>query len=149
MVFGWDECLPEDLSKEYYGFACYCRPVNAESVVTNLLFSKCRSAPIKPRGIPTLQLLAVYMAMKCLESILRCLRSQLQEIVVGVDAQVVLSWVLSGKVKAKNLFASNRVKEVTMMRKDIYTKFGVQCKFKFVPTEFNVADLTTKSVSSR
>ena len=59
-----------DASKTTYGFSCYCRCVDENKVVTNLLLSKCKNAPTKSKSVPTLELLAVFMAFKCLPSIL-------------------------------------------------------------------------------
>ena len=44
-----------DASKEAYGFAAYC--VDNADNRSNLLFAKCKSAPIKSKSLPTLVLL--------------------------------------------------------------------------------------------
>ena len=79
-----------DASKTTYGFSCYCRCVDENKVVTNLLLSKCKNAPTKSKSVPTLELLAVFMAFKCPPSILSGLARKNVHIYIGVDAQIVL-----------------------------------------------------------
>lgn len=138
-----------DASNLNYGFSCYTRCIVDGNVETNLLFSKCKTAPTKSKkSVPTLELLAVYLALKCLPAVLDSLSQKtVTDIFIGVDAQVVISWVLTKNVKAKNIFASNRVKDISGFRDEILEKYGHECKFKYVPTDLNVADLVTKGIS--
>ena len=88
------------------------------------------------------------MAFKCLPSILSGLaHKNKQAIYIGVDAQIVLSWILTKNVKAKNVFASNRIKDISNFRAEISTNHGIDVRFKYIPTDLNVADLVTKGIS--
>ena len=139
-----------DASKTTYGFACYARSVEGDQIETRLLFSKCKNAPSKSKSIPTLELLAVFMALKCLPSILDALSGKnILDIFIGVDAQIVLSWILTKNVRAKNIFAANRVKDISIFRDDISEKYKIDCRFKYIPSELNVADLVTKGLSMK
>jgi len=134
-----------DSSKKLYGFACYLKSNKNSSC--NLIFSKVKTAPNKPRTIPTLELMSVNLALKCLPSVLKPLKGKLTDVVICVDAQVVLSWVLSGSVKTKNICARNKVKEVTSQRQQILTEYGFDCKFRYISTSENPADMITRGLT--
>ena len=114
-----------DASKYAYGFAAYLRSSEAENG-SNLVFSKCKSAPLKNKSLPTLELLAIFLAIKCLTSLLNAYKDKITKIVLAVDSQVALAWVLTENVKTKNQFAKNRVNEISSMRKEIKSKFGLE-----------------------
>ena len=88
-----------DAAKHAYGFTCYV--YDEISHKSNLLFAKCKSSPLKTKTIPTLELLSVYLSMKCLLSMLNVLCRNLQSIFVCIDAQIVMSWILSQSVRNK------------------------------------------------
>ena len=136
-----------DSSQHMYGFATYIRNINGNSVETNLLFSKARLAPLKTKSLPTLELLGVFLAFKCLDSLLESIRANIKQIYICVDAQIVLSWILSGKVKTKNIFANNRIKDIYRFRQELESKFDVTFNFRYVPSEFNSADLLTRGLT--
>lgn len=78
-----------------------------------LLFAKSKVAPKKGKTIPALELSSVVLAMKCLPSILSSLRDiQFRDICIGVDSQIVLSWMLSKQPRTKSLFVKNRISDV-------------------------------------
>ena len=126
-----------------YGFSCYAK----SDIGVNLLFAKAKTAPAKSKSLPTLELLAVFLALKCLPTILNALTVKIESITICVDAQVVLSWVLTGNIKTKNVFANNRLKDIMVFLKQVETNYGVTCKFKYVPTEHNPADLLTRGTN--
>ena len=134
-----------DSSKKMYGFACYAEYHGN----VNLLFSKCKNAPVKDKSLPTLELLSVFLAIKCLSKIISSLNAKITKITVAVDAQVVLSWILTSNIKAKNVFAKNRLNDINKMRDEIRTKYNLNINFKYVPTDKNPADLVTRGVSLR
>ena len=41
-----------------------------------------------------------------------------KRLVIAVDAQVVLSWLMSQQIKTKNQFAKNRLKDISMMTQE-------------------------------
>ena len=68
---------------------------------------------MKPKSLPTLDLLAVFLAIKCLLPPLKAyFRIRNGGIVISADAQVVLSWILSENIKTKNQFVKNRLKDI-------------------------------------
>ena len=134
-----------DSSKELYGFCCYAENLSVAND-RHLIFAKAKTAPLKPRSLPTLELMAVYLALKCLPSLLKSV-GKVTDVTVYCDAKVVLSWVQTSKVKSKNIFAANRVKDVSFMRKEIKSNFEIDCKFEYIPTGNNPADLITRGLS--
>ena len=64
-----------------------------------------------------------------------------------VDAQIVLSWILSRNVKSKNIFARNRVKDIGQICDEINSEYSLKCQFKYVPTSENCADLVTRGLT--
>ena len=59
-------CIFCDASKSSYGFAIY----NVCNGSSQLMFAKSRVAPSKPKTLPMLELLGVYLALKCLPMVL-------------------------------------------------------------------------------
>lgn len=98
-----------DASKGAYGFAVY----GVQNGKSHLIFSKAKVAPMKPESLPTLELLAVFLDIKCLLPLLKAYsRIKIGDVVISVDAQVVLSWLLSDNIKTKNEFVRNRLKDI-------------------------------------
>ena len=132
-----------DASTKCYGVTMYL----VQNGKSNLLFSKCKLAPEPTKTLPSLELLAVYLAFKCVKSIIlntnfpfniSCVRFLM-------DSQVALNWVISEKVNKKNIFVNNRIKEITEIKKDLS---NFKLSYHFVPTEHNIADILTKPLSS-
>jgi hypothetical protein len=114
----------------------------------NLLFSKTKVAPIKSKTLPTLELLAIYLAMKCLLNVLPTLkRTKVTEITIATDSQIVLSWIMNEKIKSKNVFASNRVNDILNFKSLVKSDHSLECKFKYVNSDSNPADLLTRGLS--
>lgn len=135
-----------DSSKDIYGFTAFV-VVGGDNPSSNLLFAKCKLSPLKRKSLPTLELLAVFLAFKCLDAILSGLTIDITDIIFCIDAQICISWILTEMVKTKNIFARNRVRDISDYRKQIKSRLNIDCKFKFVPTELNVADLLTRGLS--
>ena len=133
-----------DASKRAYGYVAYA----VQNGQSRFLFSKPKVAPLSQKSLPTLELLGVFVAFKGLYSILRNLSHiEFNNVYIAVDAQVVLSWLLSDTVKTKNLFAKNRIKDIHKMMKDLQDKYKMPIHFKYVPTDENPADLLTRGLS--
>lgn len=131
-------------SLEAYGFAVY--------VVQNCqfypVFAKAKMAPLKKKTLPNLQLLAVYLALKCLPTVLRgCSRFAPTKMQVIRDSQVVLLWIISGSIVSKNLFARNWIKDVLQMVAELESLIGLTHSFQYVLTTENPADLITRGLT--
>ena len=138
-----------DASKDLYGFSCYAKSSINGKFETNLIFAKSKIAPVKSKSLPTLELLSAFLAIKCLPNILNGLKGRVTNVTLCLDAQIVLSWILTKNVKTKNLFASNRIKDITKYREEIFSNYSIDIKFKYIPTEFNPADLLTRGITHK
>ena len=135
-----------DASKACYGFVAYAH----NGVNSNLIFSKNKVAPMKTKSLPSLELLSVFLAFKCLDTILDGFPNiTFKSMNVFVDAQIVLSWVLTNEPKTKNLFVRNRIKDINTMKLELENKFHTKCYFNYVNTEQNPADLVTHGISAK
>ena len=82
-AFDTDLYLFCDSSKQSYGFALY----NVQDNKSSLMFVKAKVTPIKPRSLPTLELLSVFLGVKCLHLILDSYPNvTFKRVVIAVDA---------------------------------------------------------------
>ena len=117
----------------------------------HLFFSKVEASPLKERTLPTLELLAVQLALKCFVTIFNdglMKDVTFSDINLFVDSQEVLSWVLTCKAPKKNVFVNDRLKEIDAMMNQIKSKF-VKVNLAYVPSLYNLADLVTKPYSAK
>ena len=91
--------LFSDASKDNaYGFVAYLR----QNGVCNNIFSKGKVVPVARKSLPSLELLGVYLAIKCLKTLLNVYSNiTIKEIIMAVDAQVVLSWLMTDPCRIK------------------------------------------------
>ena len=134
-----------DASKnKAYGFVAY----GVQEGKSNFLFARPKGVPSDPKSLPTLELLSVFLAVKGLFSLLKTYQKlKINKIVIAVDAQVVLSWLVTDVVKTKNQFALNRIKDIHRILRDLKIKFKIPISFKYIPTDQNPADLLTRGLS--
>ena len=137
-----------DSSVESYGFVAYA--VDDDNKRT-FLYAKSKLAPLNRRNehsIPTLELLGVILAFKCLPSLLDSYKGmQLQFINICVDAQVVLSWLLTKETKVKSKFLRNRVLDAVCLKDELVKTYHIPVTYHYVNTDHNPADLVTKGLS--
>ena len=136
-----------DSSTESYGFVAYARDQDKSS----FLYSKSKLAPLNKRNehsVPTLELMGVILAFKCLPLILEAYDNiQFQFININVDAQVVLNWLLTKEPKVKSKFVRNRVLEADSLKNEISKQFKLPVVYHYVMTKENPADLITRGLS--
>ena len=123
LEFPWQvfsDCGPIDLyvfghaSKAAYGFAVYL----VQGSRSPRKFSKAKVTPTVAKSLPTLKLLSVYLALKCLKNVCEVFcRLDIKNLYVAVDTQIVLAWLLSTKVNRKNIFVANRLKDIGLLKK--------------------------------
>ena len=105
-----------------------------QNACAKLIFAKSKVAPQVKRTLPILELLSVFLSVKCIPNMLRALPdSCISDIVVAVNAQLVLSWLLTNDIKTKDVFINNRLKnihkEIAKLNKgSIHEKFN--CEYK-------------------
>ena len=127
-------------------FSCYCRGLAKKKRVGCYFLSAKMPQKIKLYQVRNF---SPFLATKCLNSISKSIvASIILDFRVFIDAQLVLSWVLAGKVTAKNVFACNRISDITCSIKNIEENFGLQCKSSHVNLEFYPADFYYERVIS-
>ena len=132
-----------DASNLCYGFAVYIN----DGFQNSLLLAKSKVAPLKGRTLPSLELLSVFFAFKHLPQILSSFDVKFKAINIFVDAQIVLSWLLSGKVNTKQIFIRNRLQDIKQMADEIEKEKNIKCQYIYVTTEENPADMVTRGIS--
>ena len=137
-----------DSSQAAYAFVAYavCKDPN---IKPQFLFAKTKVSPVKQNySIPSLEFIAVILALKCLENILLGYKNILFDyILFAVDSQVVLQWLLKREPKTASKFVKNRISEFISLSEEIQNKFKIPFFFKYVKSEFNAADVLTRGVS--
>ena len=98
-----------DASQLAFGLAAYIW----QNGYAKLIFAKDKVTPLVKRTLPTLELLSVFLSVKFIPNMLRTLSDSCNsDIVVTVDAHVVLSWMLTNDIKTKNVFIKNKLKDI-------------------------------------
>ena len=137
-------CIFCDASKSCYGFAVY----NVCNGKSQLLFAKSRVAPVKPKTLPMLEFLGVYLAMKCLPLVLESFTAvKFQNVTITVDSQIVLQWLLADSVSTKSIFTRNRIKDIGMFKENLRDRYGVSLRFKYVRSEDKPCGLINRGLS--
>ena len=137
-------CIFCDASKSCYGFAVY----SLCDGKSQLLFAKSKVAPLKAKTLPTLELMAVYLALKCLPFILDSFKPlKFYNIICAVDSQIVLQWLHCDNVTTKNVFTRNRLKDIALFKRNLQEEYGLSVDFKFVKGDDNPCDLLTRGLS--
>jgi hypothetical protein len=117
---------------------------------SGLIFSKSKVAPLKSRPLPTLELLSVFLAFKSLNSVLEAFpETHFKKIRIFVDAQIVLSWILSGQSKNKNIFVNNRIKDILSIKDTVEKDYKSKFTFNYINTLENPADMVTRGISTK
>ena len=134
-----------DASEKAYGFSAYI----VQNGQSKFYFSKCKIAPVEKRTLPSLELLASFLALKCISNILfenNFSNIKISKVNLFADSQVALSWLLTKKATKKNVFVNNRLKEITMFLEAFANK-DVLVNFHYVPSDENIADIISRGVS--
>ena len=135
-----------DASKTAYGFVAY----TVQNNKTNLLFSKSKLAPMPPKSLPTLELLSSFLALKCVNNIIKepnFTEIKINKITIFSDSQVSLAWLLKGAAPRKNVFVNNRLKDIRLLQQELAT-INIPVEFKFTTGCDNIADLITRATTS-
>ena len=133
-----------DSSKTAYGFVMYA----CYNGLSDLIFAKTKLAPLKELSIPCLELMAVVLAFKCLPNILSSFEDiKFKFLNFVVDAQVVLTWLLTNNPKSKSKMVKNRLKDIELAKNELISEFKVPIFFRYTDTNSNPADLLTKGIT--
>ena len=132
-----------DSSKEAFGFSCYM----VQGGKSSLLMAKSKVAPVKGRTLPSLELTAVFLALKCLPTILETFaETSFRTVNIFTDSQICLQWLSSENTKIKQIFIRNRISDIKSLVREIKAQ-NLNVAFWYVRTDENPADLLTRGIS--
>ena len=132
-----------DACKASYGFVAYA----VQKGESNFVFAKGKVAPLQERSLPQLELLGAVVACQGVLTMLEIFKHvKINNVYIHLDAQIVLSWLLSSALP-KNNYTSNRIKDVKKMVKVVFDTYNVKVSFRYVPTGDNTADMLSRGIS--
>ena len=73
---------------------------------------------------------------------------KIKSVNIFTDAQIVLSWLLSPKIKIGKVFVKNRINDINGLIKQIEADFDLKVSLNYVKSEENPADLITRGMST-
>ena len=130
-----------DASETGYGQCSYLRLVDDKNRIhCSLVMAKSRVAPLKPITIPRLELTAALVNAKVGSSLGRELDYDEINEIYWTDSKVVLGYIFNN-VRRFHVFVANRVQQI----RDL---ISVE-QWKYVPTEFNPADVASRGLSAQ
>ena len=134
-----------DASQCLLGYSFYV----VQNSSSNLLFSKNKLTPKPAKSIPTLELLAIHLALNALDKTINMEHfpsANIAQVKLFSDSQVALSWILNRVGPKRNLYACNRIKEIHVLLDQLRAK-NIHVDLNFVTTEDNPADLLTRPIA--
>lgn len=127
-----------DASTVAYGAAIYIRVENNDgNVVSTLLVSKTRVAPMKTITVPRLELAAAELLSRMLGELIKAMEFTSVDYTLWTDSQVVLHWIQKIPRNLKT-YVANRVSS-------IQTNTDVK-RWKYINTKENPADLLSRGM---
>ncbi|XP_070074086.1 uncharacterized protein [Drosophila takahashii] len=127
-----------DASQKAYGAAIYVRVEVGQKILSNLLTSKTRVAPVKTVSLPRLELCGAVLLAEMVTAILPNMPTPSSDIRCWTDSTIVLAWLLKPACNWTT-FVANRVAKITQA-------VPVDC-WAHVRSELNSADLASRGVS--
>ena len=126
-----------DASSKAYGISIYLRCIENDEVISNLIFSKSRIAPLKETSLPRLELLAVLIGARSINFVKESLKIEIRQNILWTDSQCVLHWLRSKKILTP--FVQRRVDEI---------RSNNDIEFRYVSTEQNPADIASRGCTA-
>lgn len=130
-----------DASTKAYGCCLYFRCSDSfGNVVTHLLASKSRVAPLKTKSLPRLELCASHLLAKFWDQLKGHFQYPISKKYFWSDSQITLHWINTHS-STLSTFVGNRVAEIQDLSGDV--------SWRYVPTDKNPADLVSRGCSRK
>ena len=127
-----------DSSEKAYGAAIYIRSVDRKkNIMTNLLCSKNRVAPLKTISLPKLELSAALLLSRLIKTFLDATTLKFDAIYLWSDSSITLQWI-SMQPHLLKTFVANRVSEIREMTSTM--------SWRHVLTADNNADILSRGM---
>ena len=128
-----------DASQLAYAAVLYLRVVNTNgTVVTRLVASKTRVAPVKQQSIPRLELLGTLILTRLVTTVLKNCPRELK-VTYWTDSTTALFWIKSDKVWKQ--YVSRRVNEIRATT--------LRDQWRHCPGSFNPADFPSRGLNAQ
>ncbi|XP_075162717.1 uncharacterized protein LOC142235346 [Haematobia irritans] len=129
-----------DASEKAYCAVLYIRVDTGESVLSNLLVSKTKVAPIDPLSLPRLELCGAVLLSQLIKHVLKDISLDNFELFLWCDSSIALGW-LGKPPHTWKTFVANRIAK-------IIRNVG-NCSWRHIRSNENPADLGSRGCSPR
>ena len=128
-----------DASEKAYGGCIYFRSIDKDGkILTALLCSKNRVAPLKTISLPKLELCAALLLARLIQTVLDATTLEFNDIVLWSDSSITLQWISMHPHKLKT-FVAKRASEIREITSTMH--------WRHVPTQDNPADILSRGLS--
>nr|XP_042897354.1 uncharacterized protein LOC122269252 [Parasteatoda tepidariorum] len=128
-----------DASIKAYGAAVYIKIRVKDQIITNLVSSKTRVAPLKKITLPRMELMGAVLAARLAKEVKKVIdRKHQSTSFFWTDAKIVLYWIQSSTKRWKP-FVANRVKEIQALT--------AQTSWHHCASRDNPADMLSRGVT--
>ena len=131
-----------DASKAAYAAVLYIgSKTNNGELITKLLCSKTKVAPLKQLTIPRLELCGALLLSKLIRKVYKILLVKIESVNLWCDSQIVLHWLCSANNK-QPVFVANRVNQIHEALADI------EHFWHYIESKSNPADFASRGCTS-
>ena len=127
-----------DASEQAYAAVLYLRTIGCDgTVITRLIASKTRVAPVKRQSIPRLELLGALILTRLVNTVVKCCPQRLK-VICWVDSTSTLFWIRNDRPWKQ--YISRRVNEIR-------SSFAIN-QWRYCPGTANPADLPSRGLDA-
>lgn len=125
-----------DASEKAYGACIYIRSIDKNGLIlTNLMCSKNRVAPLKVISLPKLELCGALLLCQLVKTVLNAIRVKVDDVFLWSDSSITLQWINTQPSSLKT-FVANQVSEIR--------DFTNTMHWRYTPSQENAADILSR-----